>query len=122
MNTLIPLLALFLIQAADANQSQLSLPAAEAMLAELRPARPRVLASQEDFDRVRQIVRSDKRAERWYASVTKRGQRMLKDPPTAYDIPDGIRLLQQSRRTLDRAVTLGLLYRIEGDARFFGHP
>ena len=61
MNTLIPLIALFLIQAADADQAQLSLPAVDGMLADSRPARPRVLASQEDFDRVAQLIRSDNR-------------------------------------------------------------
>jgi hypothetical protein len=117
MNTLIPLITLLLTQTADVEKTQLSLPGVDGMLADLRPVRPRVLASQGDFDRVRRLIESDKRAERWYAAVKRRGQRMLKAPPTAYDIPDGIRLLQQSRRTLERAVTLGLLYRLEGDVR-----
>jgi hypothetical protein len=118
MNTLIPLIGLFLIQTADADQATLALPAADRMLVDLRLVRPRVLASQDDFDRAGQLIRSDEHAKRWYASVKKRGERMLQDPPTAYEIPDGIRLLQQSRRTLDRALTLGLLYRLEGDTRY----
>jgi hypothetical protein len=118
MNTLITLIGLFLIQIAGAEQATLQLPAKDRILADLRLARPRVLASQGDFDRAGELIRSDERAKRWYAAVKKSGQRMLKDPPTAYDIPDGLRLLQQSRRTLDRALTLGLLYRFEGDVRY----
>jgi hypothetical protein len=118
MHTSILLITLLLTQVAPADQAVLELPTPERILAELRPARPRVLASQADFDRAGRLIRKDELAARWYAAVLNRGQRMLKDPPTAYEIPDGIRLLQQSRRTLDRAITLGLLYRIEGDTRY----
>ncbi len=107
-----------LASAACGHAQTIELPAAERMLEGIRDGRPRVIAGASDFERVRRLIETDQRAKAWYVTIKKRGLKMIAQPPTAYDIPDGIRLLRQSRNTLERALTLGLLYRIEGDKRY----
>ena len=96
----------------------LELPAPGEILSGLTRDRPRILAGPQDFQRVSGLIKTDDRARAWYQAVKKRGERMLAEPATSYDIPDGIRLLRQSRNTLERALTLGLLYRLEGDRKY----
>ena len=117
MNTSILLVSVILAQTATPSPPAVELPPSEHILDNLH-ARPRVMASADDFERVRRLIETDERAKQWYAAVKTRGEKMITDAPTAYEIPDGKRLLGQSRHTLDRALTLGLLYRIEGDNRY----
>ena len=43
---------------------------------------------------------------------------MLKQTPSRYEIPDGLRLLATSRRVVQRVYTLALLHRLDGDQRY----
>jgi hypothetical protein len=103
---------------AEPETASLDLPPVEKMLDNLKKTHPRVMANAGDFERVRELIHTEEQAKAWYKRVKDAGEKMLSAPPTAYEIPDGLRLLAQSRNTLDRAATLGLLYRIEGDTRY----
>ena len=118
MKTITILLSGWLLSIHAYSQELPGLPPQERILEHLRAKRPRVLATDDDFARVKRLIESDERAKQWYAAIRARGEAMIKQPPTAYNIPDGLRLLRQSRNTLERAVTLGLLYRIDGDDKY----
>ena len=79
---------------------------------------PRLLARQADFDRARQLVKTDELAKQWYAQLKDRGQAMLDEPVTRHELRDGRRMLYESRETLSRVMTLALLDNIEPDDRY----
>jgi hypothetical protein len=83
----------------------------------LRPAHPRLMALDSDIARLREVVRSDARAGALYAAVKKSADAILEQSPVVHRLI-GPRLLDQSRRALDRVYTLALVYRMEGGARY----
>jgi hypothetical protein len=87
------------------------------ILASLSKSHPRLLASAKDFARLKERIAADPQAHQWYEKIHERGQRMLKEEPARYEIPDGLRLLATSRRVLNRVYTLAMLYRLEGDQK-----
>jgi len=93
-------------------------PAAAQILSTLKKEHPRLLMSAADFARLRGQTRSNETLRAWADKLRGEGERILGQPPSKYEIPDGLRLLYTSRRVLGRMQTLGLLYRLEGDRRF----
>jgi len=87
------------------------------LLQSLRPSHPRLLATESELERVRQMITSEPLARAWYAQLRQKAEQMLGEPPVEYKLI-GPRLLTQSRRCLDRVYTLSLLYRLDGDQRF----
>ena len=87
------------------------------LLHSLRPSHPRLIATESELERVRQMIHSEPLARAWYAQLRKKAEQLLDEPTVAYTLI-GPRLLAQSRRCLERIYTLGLLYRLDGDQRF----
>jgi len=104
--------------AAAAAPESLPIPPAREILAKLHPGHPRLLASESDFARLKERVATDPQLKEWHARLRAEGRRLLDQPVSKYEIPDGLRLLSTSRRVLDRQQTLGLLHRLEGDRRY----
>lgn len=71
-----------------------------------------------DFAHLKERVASDDRLREWHAELQNQAKRLLGQPPSKYEIPDGLRLLATSRRVLNRIQTLALLYRLDGDKRY----
>lgn len=94
------------------------IPAAAEILSRLKKEHPRLLASAKDFATLKEQVAREGVLKDWTAKVRESGQRMLTQPASKYEIPDGLRLLSTSRRVLQRVRTLSLLYRLEGDRRY----
>jgi len=90
-------------------------PAPDQILARLKPGHPRLLVSRDDLLQLTQRVREDATLRDWHSRLRERGRRLLEEPPSRYEIPDGLRLLSVSRRVVDRVYTLALLYHLEGD-------
>ena len=95
-----------------------NVPDAGAIVARLSKQHPRLLATASDFQDLKGRVNVDPQLKQWHADLRKQADRILRDAPSKYDIPDGLRLLTTSRRVLDRVSTLGLLYRLDGDRRY----
>lgn len=87
-------------------------------VAKVRKEHPRLLTTKSDFERLRQLVRTDDQAREFYQRLKSQADRICQEPPSRYEIPDGLRLLATSRRVLNRIYTLGLLYRLDGEKRF----
>ncbi len=92
-------------------------PTAAKVLRRLRPGHPRLLLTKEDLARLQAAIGSDPTAKGWLDEVRKQGDRMLGEPPVVHELI-GPRLLQQSRACLVRVVTLGLLHRLTGEAKY----
>jgi len=87
-------------------------------LAKVRKEHPRLLVTTADFERLRQLVQTDEQAREFYQRLKSQADRLCQEPPSRYEIPDGLRLLATSRRVLLRTYTLALLYRLDGDRRY----
>jgi len=72
----------------------------------------------QDFARLKQQIATNAQAKEWYGALQRDAEKILPEPPSHYEIPDGLRLLSTSRRVLHRIQTLGLLYRLDGDRRY----
>jgi hypothetical protein len=88
------------------------------ILETLRQQHPRIMATAEDFARIRQLVEEDPLMRQWYSSLTFSADNILSEPPSEYVIPDGKRLLATSRQVLDRVETLAMAYCIEPNERY----
>ncbi len=94
------------------------LPDPAHILATLRPGHPRLLLNAEGFARLKAGVATDPVLARWQPKLAARGKKLLTEPVSAYEIPDGKRLLATSRRVFDRVTTLAVLYRLDGDRQW----
>lgn len=112
------LLALLPLGLRAADTEGLPIPPANEILRPLRLEHPRLLATSNDFVRLRAEVASDPLLKRWHGQLLEEGKKLLTQPPSRYEIPDGKRLLATSRRVLDRVQTLALLHRLDGDPRW----
>jgi len=88
-------------------------PADADPLHQLRPAHPRLILLDADFDRVRLLVRENPLAKRIYGDLEKECDRLLSIPPVEYKLV-GPRLQVQTRRAIDRITSLALMYRLSG--------
>lgn len=82
-------------------------------LRQLRPAHPRLILLDADFDRIRLLARENIQARRIYTDLEKECDRLLSVPPAEYKLV-GPRLQIQTRRAIDRITTLALMYRLSG--------
>lgn len=112
------LVALALLSTRAAEQPAVPIPPPGEILRTLRAGHPRLLATSNDFVRLRGAIVADPLLTTWQGELKKHGAEILKQAPSKYEIPDGKRLLATSRRVLDRVQTLALLYRLDGDSRW----
>jgi len=109
-------LLLFLLPLTNLRPAQtgLPIPSAPEILARLHQGHPRVIATTQDLTQLKQRIATNSTLRAWHQKLEERAQRMLSEPVSRYEIPDGLRLLNTSRRVLDRTYTLALLYRLDG--------
>lgn len=105
-----------------ANDNGPAIPPVEEILAMLRPEHPRVMAGPETFDDLKALIRKGGLPAQIYQEVKKSADQVLSAQVSKYEKPDGKRLLNVSRRVLDRVRTLALAYRLEGDPRYADRP
>jgi Heparinase II/III-like protein/Domain of unknown function (DUF4962) len=112
------LVATAVAHGAGTNTSNLPIPPPAKILETLQKEHPRLLLSSNGFERLKQQVQSDELSRKCHAHLQSVAKSILAAPPSKYEIPDGLRLLDTSRRILDRVQTLALLYRLDGDRRY----
>jgi hypothetical protein len=97
---------------------QVAIPAGPEILKLLRPGHPRLVATTNDFARLKDRIASDPRLQKWVAQVRSQGDDILKAPPSRYEIPDGLRLLATSRQVMNRMYILGLLHHLDPQPKY----
>lgn len=83
----------------------------------LQPSHPRLILTQNRIAELRKIIKTDPTAAEYFKNLTEQGQSMLKQKPIEH-VLIGPRLLDKSRKALDRITTLALLYRLDGDRKW----
>lgn len=87
------------------------------VLKTLRHDHPRLMLPAGGFAKVKQAIQTDPLAKAYHDKLAAEAEKMLKAPPIEH-VLIGPRLLDKSRKALDRVSTLAALYRIDGDKRF----
>ncbi len=87
-------------------------------LAGLRAEHPRLLFTKEDARRVRSLAQREPLLARLIELNRLNAEKMLGERPVRYEIPDGKRLLAQSRYCLQRVAAMAMAYRLTGDRKF----
>ena len=104
--------------AALAHASDLEVPEREKLLNTLRSEHPRLFATPADFEKLKEKAPHHPVLKGWHSKVRAQADDLLNQPPSTYEIPDGLRLLGVSRRVLNRVQTLGLMYRIHDQKKY----
>ncbi len=104
--------------AADRQPATAAVPPPEKILSTLRAGHPRVMADAAAFEAIKASVAKGGLPAKLYAEVKRGADKMLSENVSVYEKPDGKRLLTVSRRVRDRAATLALVARVEGDPRY----
>lgn len=100
-------------EAARVPTAQLITPTEETVLATLRRDHPRLLLLPEDIVRIRQAIATDTTARAMKDTLLRKGEQILPEPPVTRVLV-GPRLLDMSRKALERVYTLALLYQLDG--------
>lgn len=79
---------------------------------------PRLMATDEDFKRIKKQLKTDENLQRWYKSLQIETEKILHTPTVKYEIPDGVRLLDSSRTVLKRTINLALMYRLTKERKY----
>ncbi len=86
--------------------------ATEFKFPEKLPAHPRLFLTKQREAEIKQLMKSDEFLARLVDKLIAKADKAKKETPTDYRIPDGKRLLGQSRRSLERTSVLAFAYRM----------
>jgi len=78
-------------------------------------AHPRIIMSEERFAKLRENIGQDNVTALLLEKLRGEAERHLNEPVSQYEIPDGIRLLETSKRIQRRVAALAMAYNIFGD-------
>ncbi len=93
-------------------------PARQTLESLVAKKHPRILITDADIARIKNDIRANAAAKKAYDMLKSRAEKTLTEPPSKYEIPDGLRLLTTSRRVLGRTYALGMMYLLDGDERY----
>ncbi len=88
------------------------------LLKSVKTDHPRLLFTKEMERTLRDVIVSDPLLQRLVKQNVVNAEAMLTDKPIRYHIPDGKRLLSESRKCIDRVTALAMAFRWTGDKRF----
>lgn len=71
---------------------------------------PYIIATANDFKRISLLQQSHPLMQQWSQAIIKTAASILNEPTSSYEIPDGLRLLNSSRKVLYRTYNLALAY------------
>jgi hypothetical protein len=110
-------IALLVSALATAAQTNVAIPPPAEILKSLHKEHPRLLANRDQFSALKKRAAADAQLRGWHAQLRAEAVKIMSEPPSKYEIPDGLRLLNTSRRVVQRMQTLGLVYRLDGNKR-----
>jgi hypothetical protein len=107
------LFLLFTLASGGAAQEK---PSGAEIIERLHARHPRLLWRADDWPTSAEL--KDPNVARIFERLRAEADAKLKQPVSKYELRDGVRLLFVSREVLDNVLSLGLMYRLTGDARY----
>jgi len=96
----------------------ITVPSAEDLVQRIKRQHPRLLIDAAGFEDLRRRIATDPVLEKWDLQLRRDADRFLTVKLPEHVLPDGLRLLDTSRRTLQHSYTLAMVYRLHGDRRY----
>src|SRR5579863_10533283 len=115
MPLILPWCFTLLMVAGAACAAELSGPQ---IIEKVRTPHPRLMMRLDSITAIRTNLSKDPWLESRYEIQKNAADRILTQPVSRYEIPDGLRLLATSRRVLERVATLAIVYRVTSDTRY----
>ncbi len=110
---IILIIGLFSVNVLSAQESDVPvMKVPDNLLGTLKTWHPRLHLDVQGFADLKLRIESDSTLRGWYVGIVKKGEAILKELVAVYVIPDGLRLLNTSRKIVDRHSVLGFLYQI----------
>lgn len=79
---------------------------------------PRLMATQEDFNRIKKSLENDTYLKQWYQQLTAEANKLLVEPLVKYDKSGTIRFNPSSDDFLNKIITLSLMYQLSGNEQY----
>ena len=93
-------------------------PAADELVKRIKPQHPRLLIDAAGFKGLQKKIAASPVLRQWDAELQTQADRCLREGLPEHVMPDGLRLLDTSRRMVHHSYTLALAYRLHGDRRY----
>lgn len=93
-------------------------PHPDQILKTLKKDHPRLIIDAQTIPNIKIFISQDTVAANVYKRVKRDANRILKQEPSIYELPDGRRLLRVSRRVKERVRTLALIYLLDGGQQY----
>ena len=100
------------------TMDQKTMTSTDSLLHGLRQEHPRLFLTPKRLQTIQSQAKSDPVLAQMIDQTKRSAEKMLGEPVTSYKIPDGKRLLGQSRYAIQRIWTMSLAYRLTKDRRF----
>lgn len=85
----------------------------------LKGIHPRVIASKDDFERIKSECRTNERKANWLKQLLAYCDSIMHSPTLKYELRDGVRLLFVAADFQNYMLALALAYRLTGDKKYF---
>ena len=82
---------------------------------------PRLVATEDDFARLRREVKENKHKSRWFKKLLEYCEEIKDKPTLRYELRDGVRLLYVSWDLQNYATALAMAYKLTGDKKYFDY-
>jgi len=102
----------------SATEAEIIPPAPEKVLSTLKQGHPRLLLGNESLAVLKNTIKTDRTAAKYYRDVIEKAATMLDEPVLSYEVGEGKRLMSASRRCMARMYTLGLAFLLTGDEKY----
>jgi hypothetical protein len=96
----------------------ITIPSAEELARAIKRQHPRLSTDAAGFEALRKKIATDPVLKQWDIQLQRDAKRCLTAKLPEHVLPDGLRLLDTSRRMLQHSYTLALAYRLRGDQRY----
>jgi hypothetical protein len=96
----------------------IAVPTAEDLVHRIKRQHPRLLIDAAGFEALRKKIATDPVLKQWDITLRRDADRCLTGKLPEHVLPDGLRLLDTSRRMLQHSYTLAMAYRLHGDRRY----
>ncbi len=110
--------ALFLFFSFSYAQTLKGLPTAKQLPKAVGKSHPRIILTPTSLASIKSNISTNPRMREWHSKFIFDAKALLKEPVSKYEIPDGKRLLETSRRVLNRVQTFSLAYLTTNDDSF----
>jgi hypothetical protein len=96
----------------------IAVPSAEDLARLIKRQHPRLLIDAAGFESLRKRIATDPVLKQWDVALRHDANKCLTAKLPEHVLPDGLRLLDTSRRMLQHSYTLAMAYRLHGDQRY----